>query len=489
MDMSEVLAMLQRLAVLLACLAGSAYGKRTVRRASSEALLANAPSSLAQRALSMLVLAGDWNNAFDMPTMPNFNLGQLAKTASETGFLAEGAQDLAVRLSGCGFEDRTMVGTLNVPNLGIGSISWGLRGLGGLEDQFKRRLLRSSGAVNAAEPVVLAAKLKGVNFFDTAERYGNSVSTIVGLGYGETEDLIGRTIRNLGDLGEDVIVATKFTPSPFRTSVDQVVEACEASRKRLGVDVIDLYQIQIPDIVQPWARVPGAPEEWSAPKDEIYWEGMVECYKRGIVANIGVSNYGPTLLRRAYEYFKSRDVPLASNQINYSLLYRKQGAQATVDACKELGIACLAYFPLGMGALTGKWTPSKENIRAGPLGENTRPDFSTKSTLEQRDIEDTAIGAAPLLGALEEIANLRGKSVAQVALNWVICKGAIPIPGARKASQVVDNAGALGWRLTDAEIKRLEDEADKVEVGFDGAGFKRSNSKFVGYGFEEWRLD
>jgi pyridoxine 4-dehydrogenase len=275
--------------------------------------------------------------------------------------------------------------------------------------------------------------------------------------------------------------------------------------------VIDLYQIQIPDIVQPWARVPFAPKEWSAPKDEIYWEGMVECYKRGIIANVGVSNYGPKLLRRAYEYFKSKGVPLVSNQINYSLLYRKKGAQETVDTCNELGIRVLAYFPLAMGLLTGKWksnlnmqngtkladgggfdvfdTLQTSQSGIGPVGEPLNPQLTGKSSLEQVDIASLAARATGLLQVLETIATNRGRTMSQVALNWIMCKGAIPIPGARTAAQVMDNAGALGWRLSEEEVKTLEDAADLVDADFSGAGFKRSNSKFVGYGFETWSLE
>jgi len=389
-------------------------------------------------------------------------------------------------------EDRTRLGTLDVSCLGVGTISWGLRGLGGLVDKIERTFLLTSGAVNMAEPVILASTLKGINFFDTAERYGNSISTAMGMGYGETEELLGRTLRSL-DM--KAVVATKFTPTPGRNTAQSVVEACEASRDRLGVDTIDLYQIQMPDIVQPWARVPGAPKEWSEPKDEIYWQGLVECYNRGIIANVGVSNYGPTLLRRAHAFFKSRGVPLVSNQINYSLLYRKSGAQATVDAGKELGITTLAYFPLAMGSLTGKWkskgttTEIQSQMGVGPVGEPLNPDLTGKSTLEQFEIASQARRAAPLLLVLEDIAKMRGKTVSQVALNWIICKGAIPIPGARTAAQVTENAGALGWRLTNAEVEQLEEAADAVEGEFSGAGFKRSNSKFVGYGYEEWQLD
>eukprot|EP00406_Dinophysis_acuminata_P008338 CAMPEP_0179221464 /NCGR_PEP_ID=MMETSP0797-20121207/6206_1 /TAXON_ID=47934 /ORGANISM="Dinophysis acuminata, Strain DAEP01" /LENGTH=530 /DNA_ID=CAMNT_0020928251 /DNA_START=84 /DNA_END=1676 /DNA_ORIENTATION=- len=394
--------------------------------------------------------------------------------------------------------DRTRIGTLNVPYVGVGTLSWGAPGLGGIADQVERTFLKSSGNVNAAESLILASALRGVDFIDTAERYGNSISTAVGLGYGETEDLIGRT---MGELGVRAVVATKFTPTPTRTTADSVVEAADASRRRLGVGVIDLYQIQIPDIVQPWARVPGAPEEWSTPKDEIYWEGMVKAYKLGIIANVGVCNYGPTLLRRAHAYFKSHGVPLVSNQINYSLLYRRNGAQATADVCRELGVAVLAYYPLAMGALSGKWmsggpaglgrldTMVASRTGIGPVGEPLNPALSGKTTLEQLDIAGTAQGAGALLARLREVAAARKKTVAQVALNWVVCKGAIPIPGARTAKQAIDNAGALGWRLSAREVRLLEAAADEAEGEFQGAGFKRSDSKFVGYGFEEWTLD
>lgn len=382
-------------------------------------------------------------------------------------------------------DDRVRVGTLDLPRLGIGTISWGLPGIGSITDWLERTVLHQAGAVNSAEAVVLASLLKGVDFFDTAERYGNSFSTAIGLGYGETEQLVARTLQ---DVSMSAVVATKFTPTPTRTTVESVVEACEGSRQRLNVEKIDLYQIQMPDIVQPFARIPGAPEEWSKPKDEIYWQGLAECYKRGIVANIGVSNYGPTLLRRAYAYFKSQGVPLASNQISYSLLYRNSGAQKTVDVGKELGVATFAYFPLAMGVLTGKWK-SDDVFRVGPVGEPTNPEHSGKSTLEQTEIAEYAKQSFQLLKELERIAKARGKSVAQVSLNWIICKGAIPIPGARTPGQVADNAGALGWRLTSAEIASLEAAADQGGCEFSGAGFKRCNSKFVGYGYEEWALE
>ena len=80
------------------------------------------------------------------------------------------------------------------------------------------------------------------------------------------------------------------------------------------------------------------------------------------------------------------------------------------------------------------------------------------------------------------------KTLAQVALNYIICQGAIPIPGARTEEQYLDNMGAMGWRLTPQEIERIEEESEKLGFGFEGAGFKRTSEKFVGYGVEKWTL-
>merc|ERR1719162_1228561 len=98
-------------------------------------------------------------------------------------------------------------------------------------------------------------------------------------------------------------------------------------------------------------------------------------------------------------------------------------------------------------------------------------------------------GVSPLLTAMEDIANTREKTIAQIALNYIVCKGVMPIPGAGSAAQVKDNIGAMGWRLTDSEVSTLESKADELGFSFEGAGFKRTNEKFVGYGVEKWRLD
>lgn len=366
-------------------------------------------------------------------------------------------------------------------------------------------------------------------FFDTAERYGSHVKTSIGLGYGETEQMLRKFIarsssstltssllRQVDEQQQDVVVtlptavvkqqqqqlvdpvvATKFTPLPWRTTVESVVEACEQSRRRLGVDQIDLYQLHMPDIVQPFKRL-GFESSGRPTKDEIYWQGLAECYNRGLVKNVGVCNYGPTLLQQCQDKLAQYNVPLASNQIAYSLIGRHNGAQETVDYCNEQGIRVLAFYPLAMGLLTGKYNPQRaprtQNSKVGEK-DNLLLIKSAKTALENYDLQKYAGsgGLATLLAVMKDIAQAHGDdttTIAQVALNYIMCQNVIPIPGARNTAQLLDNMGAMGWRLTSQEVATLEATADSLALsGFEGAGFKRTSEKFVGYGVEKWSLD
>jgi aryl-alcohol dehydrogenase-like predicted oxidoreductase len=154
---------------------------------------------------------------------------------------------------------------------------------------------------------------------------------------------------------------------------------------------------------------------------------------------VGVSNYSEREMRAIHAALARRGIPLASNQIEYSLLRTDPERKGLLRACAELGVIVLAYSPLGQGRLTGKYSaqnppPGKRNFSAYPMEE----------------IE-------PLVAALREIgARHGGKTPAQVALNWLMCKGTIPIPGAKNGAQAEQNAGALGWRLTADEVAQLD---------------------------------
>ncbi len=158
-----------------------------------------------------------------------------------------------------------------------------------------------------------------------------------------------------------------------------------------------------------------------------------------------MSNYNVEQMRKAHAVLARRGVPLASNQVEYSLLERKPERTGLVQACQELGVTLIAYSPLRKGLLTGKY--NAQNPPPGTRGRLFRGD---------------ALAAAERVNALlKEIGEAHGgKTNAQVSLNWLICKGAVPIPGAKNARQAEQNAGAMGWRLTEEEVERLDQAAD-----------------------------
>jgi len=420
--------------------------------------------------------------------------------------------------------DRAVLGKLEIPRIGIGTIAWNADN----NEDYER----------VASIAAYASDI-GLNFFDTAERYGakgtdlipaslNAMGLPVGrdpngrdiqayLG-GDTESRLQKWLsvcddeKDAAESGASCnkdsdspcacgLVATKFAPVPWRNSAEDVVEACRGSAKRLGVKSVALFQIHFPNgVIQPFKKL-----GIISGSDEALWDGLVEVYRSGLAKNVGVSNYGPTLLRRCHAYLAERGVPLASNQIHFNLLYRRQGSIETVEACNELGVQVLAYYPLAMGLLTGKLTATslREKIaRSKELLDGKQTDTRSKELLRYLEggrplgfefpgtagtIPDGGVG--PLLETLQEVAARVGKTAAQVSLNWIICKGAIPIPGASSIQQVEDNAGALGWRLDPKDVALLDAAADSLEWEFRGSGFQTADSKFVGYGFEKWKLD
>lgn len=250
-------------------------------------------------------------------------------------------------------KDRTKIGKLDVPRLGIGTIAW-------------------TPSTDSEDAVIQAtsrlARDNGLNFFDTAERYGakplnlvsqsisalwrssssfSSSSSSAAIG-GDCETNIARWFNTDVDMRskKPVSLATKFTPKPDRLTSQSVVDACRESARRMNVTQIPLYQIHFPDVIQPFARF-GLENR----KDRVYWDGLAECYHLGLAANVGVSNYGSTLVTEAQEYLAKKGVPLASNQICFSLLNRRAGSLATVETCQRLGVSVLAYYPLAMGTL------------------------------------------------------------------------------------------------------------------------------------------
>jgi len=298
---------------------------------------------------------------------------------------------------------------LHAIEMGLGAWQWGDR----IVWQYGHGY--SSSDVQQA---FLASLNEGIRFIDTAEIYGN----------GRSEQLLGQFLK---EIDQPVLIATKFLPFPWRLFKSTLPHALKASLGRLGVESVDLYQIH-----------------WPTPLMSIdtMMEGLAECVKSGMTRTVGISNFGQSRMLAAYSALARRNVPLASNQVHYSLLNRAVEKNGTLARCKELGIRLIAYSPIEMGLLSGKYSADSP-----PPGARARNYTGLLPKL------------GPLLKLMTEIGQDHGgKSHTQVALNWVICKGALPIPGAKNAAQAQENAGGLGWRLTEDEVARLDQVSDAV---------------------------
>lgn len=300
---------------------------------------------------------------------------------------------------------------IQIPHLGIGAWAWGDRwvwgyGQGGYTDQDIRQ----------AYDWCIAA---GVNFFDTAEFYG----------LGRSEQLLGEF---LSADQSPAIIATKFAPYPWRFDRGALLRALRRSLERLKLAQVDLYQIHFP-------YSPRSPKTWAA--------GLADAVGSGLARAVGVSNFSRAQMDRTRQVLQPEGIPLASNQVEYHLLNRKVEKDDLLQYCLDQGVTLLAYSPLAQGILTGKYTP--ENPPPGYRG--SRYNRSLLARIQ------------PLIHLLHEIGAANGgKSPSQVALNWVICKGAVPIPGAKNARQAKENTGALGWRLSAEDIARLDEASDRI---------------------------
>jgi aryl-alcohol dehydrogenase-like predicted oxidoreductase len=258
----------------------------------------------------------------------------------------------------------------------------------------------------------------GVTFFDTAEVYGR----------GESERIIGEMLAADPDRARRVVIATKFMPVPWKLDVrGSLSRSLRASLSRLGQPVVDLYQIHGPVSLRSHAALADA---------------LARVHGEGLVKAVGVSNYSAKETRSISDALAARGLRLATNQIEFSLLRRHPETSGLLSACQELDVVPLAYSPIGQGRLTGKYSASNP-----PPGKRT---FSN----HPMEVVDRVVAELRRIGE-----DHGGKSPSQVALNWVMAKGVVPIPGAKNRNQAEENAGALGWELGEDEVAELDKAA------------------------------
>ncbi len=264
------------------------------------------------------------------------------------------------------------MGFLNPLEMGLGTWAWGKGKVWGYGQGYDDKDLRET---------FQAALDAGIRLFDTAEVYGE----------GESESFLGEFLK--GQKREGIHIATKFAPMPWRVSTSQLLKALRASLSRLGLKSVDLYQIH-------WASPPRSIKAWMEP--------LAQAVKEGLAAEVGVSNFSRGQMLRAQEALSAHGVPLASNQMQYSLGAPQERAQRPAGGMPKSNIRFIAYSPLGMGMLSGKYSPQNP-----PKGPRRLFYFGQLGRIQT------------LVAKLKEIGEAKGgKTVNQVALNWILCKGA-----------------------------------------------------------------
>ena len=267
--------------------------------------------------------------------------------------------------------------------------------------------------------IVCAALEEGINWFDTAELYGRGVS----------EKALATALKAAGAQDEDVIRSTKWTP--FLRSARNIPISINDRIHHLDGYSIDLYLVH-------------QPIGFSSPEQEM--DEMAELVRAGKIRSVGVSNFSADRMRRAHAALADHGLPLAVNQVEYSLLNRAIETNGILETAQELGITIVAWAPLARGLLSGKFHQQPELLERVPFG---------RRGLLRRNIEQSR----PLVETLIEIASAHEVTPAQVALNWLISlhgETVVVIPGASKVLHALDAANAMKFSLSQDEIDRLE---------------------------------
>jgi aryl-alcohol dehydrogenase-like predicted oxidoreductase len=281
------------------------------------------------------------------------------------------------------------------------------------------------------DKIVKTALEGGINWFDTAEAYGE----------GESERALSKALSKAGRTGVDVVIATKWWPMYFLPGVGfpsfprtagNIPRTIGNRQRYLAPFKIDLYQIHRP---------------YSFSSVEAQMDAMAALVKAGKIRSVGVSEFSVEKMRQAHAALVKHGLPLASNQVFFNLLVRRIEKNGILDAAKELGITIIAYSPLAQGLLTGKFHKNPELVKKLPF-------------LRRRMLGRWVEKSRPLIKALEDIAGSYNCTTAEVALSWAVNfhgDTVVAIPGASKAEHVLQNIGALKLKLTQPEMTKLDE--------------------------------
>ncbi len=310
-------------------------------------------------------------------------------------------------------EKRRLGGSdLEVTSIGLGAWSWGASRVWGYGKRYGRKEVEEAWWRSVG---------MGVNFVDTASVYGN----------GESERIIGDLLKRTDP---EMVIATKYFP--LHLMPRSVRGAAERSLRRLGLKEIDLYQVHWPN---PVMSLKGTMRE------------MERLVREGKVRHIGVSNFNVKQLEAARSALRREDV--VSNQIHYNAIHRKPERDGMVEYARREGVTIIAYSPIAMGLLTGKY--SVDNRPGGIRRFNSR--FSKRGIRQ----------VAPFLSTLREVGEPRCHTMAQAALAWLLKDpNVVVIPGAKNPRQAEENLGAAACRMTGKEVAVIDEAFHRYVPGW-----------------------
>jgi aryl-alcohol dehydrogenase-like predicted oxidoreductase len=261
----------------------------------------------------------------------------------------------------------------------------------------------------------------GLNWFDTAEAYGG----------GQSERALSRSLKSLDAKPEDVLIATKWQPL-FRTA-KSIRKTIDARLTALGGYPIALHQIHQP---------------YSFSSVRAQMNAMADLVEAGKILCVGVSNFSAGKMREAHEALRRRGIPLVSNQVRFSLLDRRIETNGVLETARELGVSIISYSPLAQGILTGKFHERPDLVRSKPGFRKYMRAFRPAGLEE----------SWPLIQALREKAEKYGRTLAEIALNWLIIahgEMVVAIPGATTTAQARENAGSLAFTMSKEDVDFL----------------------------------
>lgn len=271
----------------------------------------------------------------------------------------------------------------------------------------------------------------GIPLFDSADSYGT------GRFSGRAESLIGQGLaRTPSRTASRIVIATKIAPYPWRLTAASWVAALRGSLARLGTERLAIGQLH-------WSTSTYAPWQEAAT-----WDGLIAAYDAGLMQAAGVSNYGPVQLRKVARHLARAGVPLATVQTQFSLLSRGAASAAAIDATLDAGAIPLAYSPLALGALSGRY--DEKRLPSGPRARLLRTTISSAAE-------------AGLLAELDNLAAATRTDVATVAVAWCVAKGTVPLVGCRTPAHVETTANATKLRLSAGSVQALDEAAGRVK--------------------------